>query len=88
MYYVYLLKSERNNSLYVGITRNLMKRIYEHNKGENISTKRYTPWQCIYLEGYFSEDDARAREKNLKIFGKAYGQLKGRIKNSLQILKR
>lgn len=88
MHYVYILKSAKNNSLYIGITNNLSRRITEHNKGKNISTKRYLPWVCIYFEGYFSENDAKARENNLKIFGKAYGQLKGRIKNSLQMLER
>ena len=38
----------------------------------------------VYIEGYFSEDDAIRREMNLKYLGKAYGQLKGRIKNSLR----
>jgi len=88
MYYVYVLKSKKNDSLYVGITTNIVRRIKEHNAGENISTKRYMPWVCVYFEGYFSEQDAWSRESNLKIFGKAYGQLKGRIKNSLQMLER
>lgn len=88
MYYVYVLKSKKNDSLYIGITTNLVRRISEHNSGENISTKRYTPWVCVYFEGYFSEEDAKTREARLKVFGKAYGQLKGRIKNSLQMLKR
>jgi len=88
MYYVYLLKSKKNNSLYIELTSNLLKRIKEHNNGDNISTNRYMPWNCVYFEGYFSIDDARLREKNLKIFGKAFGQLKRRIKNSPQILER
>ena len=88
MHYVYVLKSKKNGSLYVGITTNVVRRINEHNNGDNISTKRYTPWVCVYFEGYFSEEDAKSRETNLKVFGKAYGQLKGRIKNSLQMLKR
>lgn len=85
MYFVYILKSEYNQSLYIGRTTNLTRRIKERNSGENPSTKRYMPWVCVYFEGYFSEENAKTREKNLKIFGKAYGQLKGRIKNSLQM---
>lgn len=88
MHYVYVLKSKKNGSLYIGITTNVVKRIKEHNAGENISTKRYLPWVCVYLEGYSSEEDTRIRESRLKVFGKAYGQLKGRIKNSLQMLER
>lgn len=85
MYFVYIIKSKNNHSLYIGTTTNLIRRIKEHNSGENFSTKRYIPWVCVYFEGYLSEEDAKIREKNLKVFGKAYGQLKGRIKNSLQM---
>lgn len=88
MNYVYILKSKKNDSLYVGITTNIVRRIKEHNTGNNVSTKRYMPWVCVYFEGYFSEEDAKRRESNLKVFGKAYGQLKGRIKNSLLMLQR
>ncbi|MBI2024478.1 MAG: GIY-YIG nuclease family protein [Candidatus Harrisonbacteria bacterium] len=83
MHYVYLLKSKKNNSLYIGRTINLAQRLKEHNHGLNLSTKRYLPWQCIYFEGYFAEEDAKKRESNLKYFGKSYSQLKRRIKNSL-----
>lgn len=88
MYFVYILKSKKNDSLYIGFTKNLNKRIDQHNNGENISTKKNIPWGCIYFEGYFSKEDAMVREDNLKIFGKAYGQLKRRIKNSLLMLER
>ena len=88
MHFVYVLKSQKNDSIYIGLTNNLVRRIKEHNSGDSFHTNKYTPWTCIYFEGYFSEEDAKVREKNLKIFGKAYGQLKGRIKNSLLMLKR
>ena len=84
MYFVYIIKSKINNSLYIGITNNLERRLKEHNDGEGFHTKKYKPWVYIYTEGYFSEEDAKTREHNLKYFGKAYGQLKGRIKNSLR----
>jgi len=84
MHYVYIIKSKKNGAIYTGITKNVVKRIEEHNSGKNLSTKRYIPWVCIYIEGYFSEDDAVRREMNLKYLGKAYGQLKGRIRNSLR----
>lgn len=69
MNYVYVLKSKKNGSLYIGITANVVRRIKEHNTGKNISTKRYVPWVCVYFEGYFSEEDAKKRELNLKVFG-------------------
>lgn len=84
MYWVYILKSKTNNSLYIGSTSDLKRRIKEHNDGKSQSTKRYMPWEIIYLEGYFSKEDALRREHNLKYFGKAYTQLKIRIKNSLK----
>ncbi|MDO8601505.1 MAG: GIY-YIG nuclease family protein [bacterium] len=84
MEYVYILKSSKNNSLYIGRTKNVVRRLREHENGDNPSTKRYRPWRCIYLEGYFSSEDAKRREHNLKYFGKSYGQLKSRIKSSLQ----
>jgi len=84
MYWVYILKSKTNNSLYTGSTSDLQRRIKEHNAGKSISTKRYLPWTIIYVEGYFSKEDALRREHNLKHSGKAYGQLKGRIENSLR----
>lgn len=61
-----------------------MKRLAEHNTGKSRATTRYKPWFFVYIEGYFSKDDALHRERNLKYFGKVYAQLKRRIKNSLQ----
>ena len=84
MHFIYIIKSKKNDSLYIGYTIDLIKRLEEHNNGKSISTKRYVPWVYIYTEGYFSEKDAKTREHNLKYFGRAYGQLKGRIKNSLR----
>ncbi len=43
VYYVYLLQSEKNNSLYVGFTSDLKKRIVEHNNGESSYTKKHLP---------------------------------------------
>ncbi|MCL5004785.1 MAG: GIY-YIG nuclease family protein [Patescibacteria group bacterium] len=84
MHYLYILKSKVNGELYIGNTGNIKKRLEEHNSGKQKATKRYKPWKIVYLEGYFSENDAKIREHNLKYFGKAYSQLKRRIKNSLQ----
>ena len=84
MYWVYIIKSKKNGSLYIGSTSNLGKRIREHNEGKSRSTKRYIPWVPIYVEGYFLEEEALLREKNLKYFGKVYSQLKRRIRKSLQ----
>ncbi|MEX0594618.1 MAG: GIY-YIG nuclease family protein [Patescibacteria group bacterium] len=83
MYWVYVLRSEKRKELYIGYTSNLQNRIAEHQRGESTSTKRYLPWELVYVEGYSSRNDALTREKNLKYFAKAYIQLKRRLKNSL-----
>ena len=60
MFYVYLIKSKKDNELYTGSTNDLRKRLEEHNKGLNRSTKHRTPFELIYYEAYNSEHDARA----------------------------
>ncbi|MBU1007196.1 MAG: GIY-YIG nuclease family protein [Candidatus Omnitrophica bacterium] len=85
MYHVYILKSEKNGSLYVGYTSDIENRLQKHNNGLVGYTKKYRPWKLVYYETFISLKDAMKREKSLKYFGKAYGQLKGRIKGSLNI---
>lgn len=85
MYYVYLLKSKKNNNeIYIGSTNNLKRRFSEHNLGKEISTARYKPWKLLYYEAYQSEKDARNREMRLKNHGNSIKQLKKRIKESLK----
>lgn len=83
MYYVYLIRSKGDNSLYVGYTDNLKRRLTEHNTKKNKSTKNKAPYELIYYESYKHKSDAQYREYNLKRFAQAYTQLKRRIKNSL-----
>ena len=83
MHYIYLLKSLKDDKLYTGYTNNLERRIQEHNKGQVASTKSRRPLDLIYSEGYKSERDARAREKNLKLKSRAFVQLKKRIITSM-----
>lgn len=66
MYIVYLLKSFKDKSWYIGYTTNLKKRIESHNKKENKSTKNKVPWEIIYFEAYINKMDALGREKFLK----------------------
>ena len=66
MVFVYVLKSEIDNRLYVGLTQNVEKRLREHNSGKTRSTKGYRPWQLIYVEEYPNRPTARKREKYLK----------------------
>ena len=84
MYHVYLLKSRKDGRLYVGYTNDVERRLRAHNAGFVTYTRKYLPWVLIYYESFLSLDDAKKREKALKYFGKAYGQLKARIMNSLK----
>ena len=78
MYYVYVLKSEKDNRLYIGSTSNLSKRLKEHNDGKVESTRYRRPLELIFYEAYKDEEIARKREKLLKR-GKAHMELRKRL---------
>ena len=84
MFYVYILKSKKDNNLYYGSTNDLRRRLLEHNTGKVQSTKSRRPFELKYYEAYFNEADARNRESSLKKDGRALAQLKIRITKSLQ----
>ncbi|MFA6304187.1 MAG: GIY-YIG nuclease family protein [Patescibacteria group bacterium] len=66
MYYVYVLQSFKDSSLYTGFTVNLQRRFFEHNNGLSQATKYLRPWKLIYYEAYCLENDAKGREVFLK----------------------
>jgi len=84
MYYVYFIKSQGSDFLYIGSTPDLKRRFNEHNAKKVRSTKCYVPFKLIYYEAYKSKRDAINREKSLKKFGSAYGHLKKRLKESIK----
>ena len=84
MFYAYILKSQQDNDLYIGSTKNLKERLILHNSGKVFSTKLRAPLELIYYEAYRAEYDARKREKNLKLRSRAFVQLKKRIQESLK----
>lgn len=65
-YFVYILKSIKDSSLYIGQTNNLDNRLLKHNKGHVKSTKHRTPFDLIYSERYETRREAMLREKHLK----------------------
>ena len=71
MYYVYILSSENNGVVYVGITNDLIRRVYEH-KEKFIEgfTKRYNVNKLVYFEQTQDVESAIAREKQLKTFSR------------------
>jgi putative endonuclease len=73
MFYVYAISSNSRKYIYVGITNNLGRRIDEHNKGYNKTTRAYRPFKLILAEEFATRTAAREREKYLKGgFGKEF----------------
>jgi putative endonuclease len=66
MYFVYILYSSKFDRTYTGMTKNINKRIKEHNSKQNKSTKAYVPWELIFKEEFETRIEARMREKYLK----------------------
>jgi len=66
MYYVYVLKSQKDGNLYIGQTSNLKQRLEYHNSGRIRSTKRRTPLELIYVEEFQTRGDAMKKDKALK----------------------
>lgn len=66
-YYIYILTNQRNGTLYIGVTSNLLKRIYEHKfKGVKGFTQRYNLHILVYYESTEDVITAIEREKELK----------------------
>ena len=66
MYFVYLLKSLKDNKFYTGYTKNLENRFSLHTNGKVRSTKNRRPLELIYYEAYKNQLDAKKREVFLK----------------------
>jgi putative endonuclease len=66
-YYVYILASKRNGTLYIGITNDLARRVYEHKSGLIKGfTKKYSVNKLVYFESTNDVNAAILREKRLK----------------------
>jgi putative endonuclease len=67
MYYVYILASKYKGTLYIGVTGNLIKRIYDHKqKLTGGFTANYNVDKLVYFEQTADIESAIAREKQLK----------------------
>lgn len=66
-YYLYILASRPGGAIYIGVTSNLIRRVYEHRNGfVERHTKRYRIHQLVYFEVFSTARDAIQREKNIK----------------------
>ena len=66
MFYVYVLYSQKIDSLYIGQTKALDRRLTEHFEGESFYTKRADDWKHIHTEEFETRSKAMKREKQLK----------------------
>ncbi|MCR4279900.1 MAG: GIY-YIG nuclease family protein [Candidatus Komeilibacteria bacterium] len=63
MYYIYFLRSLRDNKKYTGVTsKSPYQRLEEHNQGSNKFTKENGPYELVYYEEYMCKQDALKRE--------------------------
>jgi len=66
-YYIYIMANYPNSTLYIGVTNNLIKRVYEHkNKLTEGFSKKYNLNKLLYFEEYTDPITAIEREKQLK----------------------
>ncbi len=80
MYYVYIVTNQRNGTLYVGVTNDLKRRIWEHkNKATGGFTAKYGLGRLVYFESWQDISRAIDREKQIKA---------GSRKKKLQLIER
>ena len=70
---VYILASKRNGTLYVGVTSNLIQRVWQH-KNDLVAgfTKRYGVHTLVWYEGHETMESAIGREKAIKEWKRAW----------------
>ncbi len=78
MNFVYVLKSQKDDKRYIGLTNNLEKRLALHNCGKVTATKNRRPFKLIYFEEFLDRSEAAKREKFFKT-GKGREFLKGKL---------
>ncbi len=72
-YWVYIMSSKRNGNIYVGVTSDLLRRVYEH-KEKLIEgfTKKYNITQLVHAEEFQDINDAIYREKCIKKWNRTW----------------
>ncbi|MFN8673047.1 MAG: GIY-YIG nuclease family protein [Candidatus Sericytochromatia bacterium] len=68
-YYVYFMTNKLNKSLYIGVTNNIQRRVYEHKNSINKGfTSKYKCYKLVYIETFYYINEAIERENQLKNF--------------------
>ena len=71
--WVYILSNRPNGTLYVGVTNNIIRRVWEHREGlADGFTRKYGLKRLVYMEPYEEITTAIQREKNLKHWSRAW----------------
>lgn len=66
MYYFYIIRSLKNKKLYLGLTKDLKKRLKLHNSANNKATRPYAPFELIYYSAFKNKQDVIECEKYFK----------------------
>jgi putative endonuclease len=72
VYSVYFLASRPGGAIYVGVTNDLSRRVWEHRQGRSEHTRRYGIHCLVYYEHYADVRDAIQRETNIKHWPRAW----------------
>ncbi len=65
-WYVYVLRSQKDDMFYIGSTNDLKRRLQQHQRGESTFTAKRLPVELLYFEGRTLKEDALRREKYFK----------------------
>ncbi|MBC8412818.1 MAG: GIY-YIG nuclease family protein [Nitrospira sp.] len=72
-FYIYIMASQRRGTLYIGVTSNLMKRVYENKNGQvDGFTKKYGIYRLVYYEIARDTETALLRERQMKKWNRVW----------------
>ena len=73
MYYVYIMASQKNGTIYIGVTNDIIRRTYEHREGQLTGfSQKYRVKHLVHYEEFQDIHDAIQREKRLKKWNRAW----------------
>jgi putative endonuclease len=65
-FYTYIIESTNHSRWYIGHTNNIIRRLFEHNSGQNVSTRNIGKWELIFLREFDTKIEANRFELELK----------------------